>query len=293
MQNMQQNTKEWIDFRKDKIGASDLPIILGISPYCTSYELWRKKLGFSKEEPETQAMTRGKNLESYVRDLVNVSTDYHFDPDIFVHPNMPWAIASLDGISENKRVVLEIKCTSKKNHDLVRSGSIPDLFYPQIQWQLFVSGCDSVLLVHYFGDEKVSVTEQRDDVYIESTLLPAARDFYRCMMEITPPEMLEKDYVMIQDPEFENLSKQWIELKIQKSFLEEQENILREKLIEFTDDGNCQGFGLLLRKKSRKGSIAWEQLWKEICEKYQAEKLFNPELYRKKETTYWEIKEKQ
>lgn len=292
MQALQQNTKEWLDFRKDKIGASDLPIILGISPYCTSYELWRKKLGFSQEEPETQAMKRGKELESYVRDMVNVSTDYHFEPEILAHPDIPWAIASLDGISKNKRVVLEIKCTSKKNHELIKSGSSPDLFYPQIQWQLFVSGCDSALLVHYFPDEKVSATVKRNDVYIES-LLTAAKDFYRCMIEITPPDMLEKDYVMIQDPEFENLSKQWIELKMNKDLLDNQENILREKLIKFTDNGNCEGFALLLRKKSRKGSIAWEQLWKEICDKYQAEKIFNPESYRKKGIDYWEIKEKQ
>jgi predicted phage-related endonuclease len=41
---MQQQTPEWLEFRKNKIGASDAPIIMETSPWKTPYQLWLEKL---------------------------------------------------------------------------------------------------------------------------------------------------------------------------------------------------------------------------------------------------------
>jgi putative phage-type endonuclease len=290
MISLEQNTDAWLDFRKGKIGASDIPIILGISPYSTPYELWRKKMGFADDEKETSSQRRGKALEPEILDSINKEGFYDFMPEVKQHAFFDWAIASLDGYDEKSRVVLEIKCTSKKNHQMVKLGNCPDIYYPQIQWQLFVADSQFCVLAHYFDGEIVKATIRRDDVYIESKLFPAAMEFYRCMTDFIAPEMLEKDYVQITDPDFESLASEWKEIKEQKEMIEAREKMLRKQILDYSDDGNCRGYGLVLRKKKRQGSVAWEQLWKEVCEKYGCDD-FNPENYRKSESVFWEIKE--
>ena len=64
---MQQNTEEWLEFRRDKIGASDAPIIMGKSPWKTPHQLWEEKIGVRTSSYETAAMRRGKDLESEAR----------------------------------------------------------------------------------------------------------------------------------------------------------------------------------------------------------------------------------
>lgn len=43
--NLLQNTQEWEKFRLQKIGASDAPIIMGVSPWKTPFQLWLEKTG--------------------------------------------------------------------------------------------------------------------------------------------------------------------------------------------------------------------------------------------------------
>ena len=39
---LQQNTPEWLEFRRLRIGASDAPVIMEVSPYTTPYTLWER-----------------------------------------------------------------------------------------------------------------------------------------------------------------------------------------------------------------------------------------------------------
>ena len=40
-----QGTSEWLENRKNHIGASDAPVVMGVSPWDTPYKLWENKLG--------------------------------------------------------------------------------------------------------------------------------------------------------------------------------------------------------------------------------------------------------
>ena len=41
---IEQNTEEWFKYRNSGIGASEAPIILGLSPYKTRIELYEQKI---------------------------------------------------------------------------------------------------------------------------------------------------------------------------------------------------------------------------------------------------------
>ena len=129
----QQGSEAWKEWRKGKICASDLPIIMGKSKYSTPLELWKRKLGFTGEQEVNYAMQRGTDLEPVIRDMVNIEKDYNFDPACVENDNYEWAACSLDGIDREKEMICEIKCTNKKNHELAKSGKIPDEFKPFTQ----------------------------------------------------------------------------------------------------------------------------------------------------------------
>ena len=42
---LNQRSPEWLQWRSQGITASDIPIILGLSPYKTPWQLWAEKVG--------------------------------------------------------------------------------------------------------------------------------------------------------------------------------------------------------------------------------------------------------
>ena len=40
---IEQQSPEWFEWRKTGITASDMPIIMGVSPYKTPWQLWAEK----------------------------------------------------------------------------------------------------------------------------------------------------------------------------------------------------------------------------------------------------------
>lgn len=98
------------------IGGSDLPIILGISPFKTRYDLLLEKAQIKENDFEGNEYTEyGNTLEPVIREYVN-ETLYpkeRFKEDVLIKGNRR---ANFDGI--NKTAVLEIKTTSQIHEDV-------------------------------------------------------------------------------------------------------------------------------------------------------------------------------
>ena len=102
---MQKSVKE---NRENYLGGSDIPIIMGISPFKTRYELLLEKAGLKEIEEVDNEYTRyGNVMEPKIREYINEKYNLGFEEykkvngDIRVH---------LDGFNNNS--VLEIKTTS-------------------------------------------------------------------------------------------------------------------------------------------------------------------------------------
>jgi hypothetical protein len=59
----EQSTEEWLSWRRGGIGASDAPVVMGLSPWQKEGELLLLKTGQRLERPANDAMQRGKRLE--------------------------------------------------------------------------------------------------------------------------------------------------------------------------------------------------------------------------------------
>lgn len=150
--NISQRSKEWHDLRRKKIGASDIPIIAGTSPWSTVYQLIESKLS-KKDKIISSAMQTGIDNEEMILELVQEKLKIGLIPAVYVHDSYEFAMASLDGISTREDLIVEIKSPQAKSHESYKQEGIPLHYAQQMQWQMFVTGVkNSVFASWYDGD---------------------------------------------------------------------------------------------------------------------------------------------
>lgn len=295
---LEQCSNKWIEWRKSKVTASELPIIMGKSKWLSPYELWQQKLGFTSGMKDNWAMQRGRELEPIVRDLVNKKLESNFVPMVVEHEELDWAAASLDGIDLELEAILEIKCPCLADHKLAEEGKVPEHYFDQIQFQLFCSGMQIAYYASYYNpagnseDPLVIFLVERDEDYMLKNMLNKAADFYKCVIEMIEPEFTESDFVQITDEGFEEISREWKAANEMLKFYKEKEAYFKDKLIKFTDDSNCRGFGLKIQRVNREGSIDWKEFWKRVQSVFpEVKEAFDPEEFRKEQIGYWKVSE--
>jgi putative phage-type endonuclease len=286
---LEQGSPEWLDLRKNKIGASDAPIILGDSPYLTPYQLWEIKTG-RKEQKWTHSMRFGVENEEVARKLYEDQTGIFVMPKVFIHEENEWMMASLDGLSFDGSVIVEIKCCNEYVFEQARRGVVDKRYYAQLQHQL--SCVPSASFVHFFCMHKggtALVTVERDHSFIEKMIEKEEEFYYYLTHDIAPPAE-EKDTVLIEeDEEFEQSASLWkaayldfFQLKELVKVAEEREKAARQQLIDLSDDGNCRGYGVEIRRVTRKGVIDYT-----LVPEIQGLDL---EPYRKQDVHYFTVK---
>jgi putative phage-type endonuclease len=177
---MVQGSPEWTLWRRKGVGASDAVIISGLSPWRTRQELLEEKLGIRDPQPINSSMNRGMILEPKARRCAEEMFETLFLPEVRISPIYNWCYASLDGICIDNKILLEIKCTSKKNHQLAKEGKIPEYYKPQLQHQMYVCGFDKCHYFSFDGEEGIIVIEHRDEAYIDN-LIELEKEFYKEM----------------------------------------------------------------------------------------------------------------
>lgn len=291
----EQGTPEWLEWRRTKVTATDLPAILGDSKWDSAFTLWQRKLGFLPPKEVNHAMQRGTFLEDSVRQQINAQADLNFVPKVVVHKELPWATASLDGYAVCKvqgPLTLEIKCPNIRDHQDAQQGKIPPHYKAQVHWQMFCADVENGLYVSHHDGRTISFFVPRDDEYILSTLLPAATEFYRCLVEMEAPPKTEDDILQIDSPEFDHAAREWKAAHEMTVFYTAKEEFFKGKLVALSDDSNVTGGGVTLTRVHRDGSIDYKTLLDDLkSENPELYEQFSPEKYRKPQIGYWKVSE--
>lgn len=145
-----QRSKEWFEYRKSRITASDSATALDLNPYEPIEGFILKKLGYDTPFVDNIYTYHGKKYEHiatllYQHIYNNVVDEY----GVIVNDDYPFLGASPDGICSEKTLnnefsprlgrMIEIKCPVTRN--IISSGEIignicPFYYYTQIQQQL-------------------------------------------------------------------------------------------------------------------------------------------------------------
>src|SRR5450432_1611931 len=146
-----QGSSEWHEHRKHHRNASETPAVLGFSPYMTPHQLWQIKTGRAAQPEVTAAMAHGTKLEPLAREAYEQLTGHVMEPLVLVEGEYS---ASLDDITLDGELMLEIKCPKSKDSKLLaeaKAGRVPVHVYWQMQTQLLVSGAGLAHLYVFDG----------------------------------------------------------------------------------------------------------------------------------------------
>lgn len=280
---IKQNTPEWLKMRKNKIGASDSSIILGINPWKTPRKLWAQKLDIIPEDPMNSAMLRGHELEPIAREYFMVTTGKNALPSVCIHTDYPWMMASLDGINHDEQFILEIKCGGQRLHDQARIGVIPEYYMCQMQHQFAVTGYNKGFYLSYFEGKGIIIPVDRNDEFIEDTLIPSLKEFWDCLCNLIEPPLMEGDYEKIDSYDWAVAANEYKNINEQIKHLTVCQERVKTSLVLMAAERNCVGGGIRVLKTKRKGAVDYGAI-PELG-------TVNLEHFRKKGSEFWTIRE--
>jgi hypothetical protein len=124
---------------------------------------------------------------------------------------------------------------------------------------LYVTGLTSEFYYSFDGNDGITLTVKRDDEYI-AKMITEEKKFYDCLINKTPPESSENDYIEREDELWNQCALQWKSVTEQIEFLEKEEDQLRKQLIFLSGDSNTRGCGISLCKIERKGAVDYSRI---------------------------------
>lgn len=178
---LEQGSENWLKWRGDGIGASDIGIIMGSNPHKTIYELWEIKCGFREEDTLNEAMQHGIKNEPIARKCINTELNLNLIPICIQDEENPNFRGSLDGYDFEEKILCEIKCP-------LFSASLKEHWVDQVQWEMMLCNPKEAVLVlwdarcHQCGYIDIA----RDDDRIEE-MKERANEFWKCVVSGIPP----------------------------------------------------------------------------------------------------------
>lgn len=251
---------KWTEWRSKGLGASDAPVVMGVSPYKTRLVLWEEKVGLAAPYEGNWATRRGNELEPKARAHYELIYNTPMPIAFVEHKDHPFIRASLDGYNEEKSIVLEIKCPGKDDHNTAKAGKVPDKYYPQVQHQLLATGAK---LVHYYsfdGEGGTLVEVIPDLLYIER-LKAELISFWDMVKEQVPPEISDKDFKSIEDAEVISDIAKWESIKKKTEALKIEEEEIREKITSrLASHNRWRHEKVSIYKVFKKGNIEYSKI---------------------------------
>jgi predicted phage-related endonuclease len=201
------------------------------------------------------AAQRGRELERLARQAYEREVGVQMEPLCLVHDELKWMRASLDGISFDGAIVLEIKCpTSVRDQSAAKAGNVPPHYYAQLQHELEVSRAEEL---HYwsFDGSAGSLVRVRPDRDYLKRLLDAEAAFWRLVRENVWPEPAGDELDMGADPKWRQIALGYREAKLRLENAAAEERKLRAMLENLATACRTFGCGVELLKSSRKGAV--------------------------------------
>lgn len=171
-----QGSAQWLELRRSLVTSTDLPIILGISPYRSEGELAREKLGQAEPQEATLQMRVGLAVEPLIKDEYERQTGrrLHRFHGLVVHPDLAWAAASPDWRVVGERRLVEGKWTQARRWD---DADLPQDVEAQVRWAMGCAGYPAVDVAAVVHGRDFRIVSVDHDTKAFADLVVIAEDF--------------------------------------------------------------------------------------------------------------------
>lgn len=257
----EQRSVSWEEWRKKGIGASDAPAVMNASPWKTRFQLWEEKMGQTEGFKGNWATQRGNDLEPLARQTYELMTDIDMEPVLMVHPEFTFMRASLDGYNAELKRVVEIKCPGKPDHATALQNKVPEKYKWQLQHQMFVAGVNEADYFSFDGQDGV-IVKVKADPEMQRQLLEECKKFWNCVQTGKPPELSEKDFVVMEPSKSDvALIDRFKLLTLEAAKVHDELETLRNEIIErFAKATRVKVGGLKITQTTRKGAVDYAKI---------------------------------
>ena len=200
--------EEWLEYRRQGIGGSDVAVIMGISPFATSRDLYYDKIGvkpiIEEEEKNWIAKEVGHRMEDIVAQAFAKATGLEVFPVriMFRHPYYPFMICDVDffvRMPDGSYAILECKTTRSNNKAHCADDAIPEHYIYQIRHYMAVMNINKVFIACLFTDDLDFVYRTVDrDMMEEENIIEQESCFWHDFVEkrAEPPLVEKPDLVL-------------------------------------------------------------------------------------------------
>ena len=261
--NLEQGTQNWLDYRRNGVGASDIANIAEVKgAFKSRRDTLLEKLGIEKPltEFQKQMFAAGHEWEKVIRDSQYLRM-YNFAPAVVEFDGNPAFFASLDGLDEQQEIILEVKSVTTRERFEQYKEETPAHYFAQVQWQMLCTGYKKVLLAYVYQGE-VDFTLIQEDPGIQSELTFQATKFLTELNEIRsgnrPMPVQNLDSADMSRLEFLKHSRE--ELKISIEMIEQEIDQIAKRVLEQSGADKVENDILSVSWQERKGSIAYAKI---------------------------------
>ena len=186
--------EEWLRYRKQGIGGSDVSCILGINKWKSEIELWLDKTNQTNAPvEENEAMQWGTIMEPIIRNhFAEVTGKAVVELKAMLqHPEHPFMLADVDGVTvddSGNPAILEIKTASEFKRSDWDEG-VPAYYQTQVQHYLCVTGIQKAYVAVLIGGNSFRIFEVDADAEIQDMLIAVEKNFWNKVQNMIRPEM--------------------------------------------------------------------------------------------------------
>ena len=254
-----QGTPEWHKHRAQFRNASESAAVMGLNPWQTPYQLWLVRTG-RLEVLVTAPMQHGTQMEPKARAAYEEQTGAVMQPLVLTDGDYS---ASLDGITLDGDLIVEIKCPYKGQASAlwqaVSVGEVPEHYRIQVQHQMMVSGAAQAHLWVFDGATGLLVEIARDEATMAA--VRTAWDGFQTYLDTdTPPPLTERDTVERSDPAWTLAAGLYVEAKRKADEAAESLDRARERLVSLASHASESGHGVTVTRFFKQGNVEYKKI---------------------------------
>lgn len=243
--NLVQGSKEWLEARKGKITGSLVASCIGQKGAFLSKEKVASLIKGQSEVFVNKAMKEGAKKEPEIREKAQKLFECDIRPAVFCDENMPLFLASLDGISEDKKTIFEFKYSDLEAEQIEDFAKPSDKYLAQVQFGMHLSGATSCIFVAMDKKGELhSCKVLKDEAFIETMLDKIALFIDEYLFN-------EAEKKELKDKELIKKATKLKELLAKQKELENEIKALKEALITGAKGENAECEGVKILKNTR------------------------------------------
>lgn len=183
------NREAWLELRRESIGGSDAPSILGLSSYASPSSVQVDKWGLGEEQPDAEVMKWGRRMEPVIIQGLaeEIGVPIKSDGRLLRSRKHPFMTCTPDGLCDDG-IWAQIKNTMLAAD---WADEVPKRVWVQVQHEMAVTDApECIAAALLFGNRLVWQRVPRDDDFIQTQLIPVEQNFWEMTeaREPVPPD---------------------------------------------------------------------------------------------------------